>query len=166
MSLSAHQSAKMENDEWLTPPEIMAKLGAFDLDPCSPINRPWPTAAQHYTIIDNGLMQPWEGRVWCNPPFGREAVKWLRRMAAHGNGIALIPARTETAMFYETVWGVADAVLFIQGRPHFHRVDGSRAPFNSGAPICLVAYGKANARALLASGLGHVVPASMFAGAV
>ena len=147
----------MKNDEWLTPPDIVQSLGEFDLDPCSPINRPWPTAAQHLTIKDDGLMHEWHGRVWCNPPFGREAVKWLRRMAAHGNGIALIPARTETAMFYETVWSCANAVLFIKGRPHFHYVDGRRAPFNSGAPICLVAYGAANAQALESSGLGKVV---------
>lgn len=164
MGLSAHQSPVMQNDEWLTPPDIMAKLGTFDLDPCSPINRPWPTASRHYTIEDDGLSQPWAGRVWCNPPFGREAVKWMRKMVSHGDGIVLIPARTETAMFYETVWGVADAVLFIKGRPHFHRVDGVRASFNSGAPICLVAYGKRNAQALLASGLGYVVPASLFGG--
>lgn len=156
MSLSAHQSANMKNDEWLTPPEILNALGAFDLDPCSPINRPWPTASAHYTVEDDGLSKPWHGRVWCNPPFGREAVKWLRRMAEHGNGIALIPARTETAMFYECVWGVCDAVLFIKGRPHFHFVDGRRADFNSGAPICLVAYGAANRDALIASGLGFV----------
>ncbi len=156
MSLSAHQSARMKNDEWLTPPEILRALGSFDLDPCSPINRPWPTAGAHYTIEDDGLSRAWHGRIWCNPPFGREAVKWLRRMAEHGNGIALIPARTETAMFYECVWGASDAVLFIKGRPHFHFVDGRRAQFNSGAPICLVAYGAANRDALIASGLGFV----------
>ena len=158
MSLSAHQSAAMKSDEWLTPPEVLSRLGAFDLDPCSPINRPWPTATHHFTVEDDGLAWPWDGRVWCNPPFGREAVKWMRRMAEHGNGIALIPARTETEMFYETVWGRADAVLFMKGRPHFHRVDGSRASFNSGAPICLVAYGLSNVVALEASGLGVVVP--------
>ena len=81
----------------------------------------------------------------------------MRRMAEHGDGIALIPARTETAMFYETVWPRANAVLFVKGRPHFHTVDGARAPFNSGAPICLIAYGRANVDALVASGLGHVV---------
>lgn len=158
MSLSAHQSARMQNDEWLTPPEIVGALGPFDLDPCAPIVRPWDTAARHLTIHDDGLASPWIGRVWCNPPFGREAVKWLRRMVQHGNGIALIPARTETAMFYECVWGGADAVLFVQGRPHFHYVDGRRAPFNSGAPICLVAYGIANVVALDRSGLGVVLP--------
>ncbi|WP_454751631.1 DNA N-6-adenine-methyltransferase [Cupriavidus necator] len=150
----------MKNDEWLTPPEIVRALGTFDLDPCAPIVRPWDTAANHYTIEDDGLAQAWHGRVWCNPPFGREAVKWLRRMAEHGNGIALIPARTETAMFYECVWGIADAVLFLKGRPHFHFVDGRRADFNSGAPICLVAYGEDNAEALRASGLGFYVVSS------
>lgn len=154
MTLSSHQSARMKNDEWLTPPEIVRACGEFDLDPCAPILRPWDTARQHFTIEDDGLAQRWHGRVWCNPPFGREAIKWLRRMAEHGNGIALIPARTETVMFYETVWGAADAVLFIQGRPHFHYVDGRRAVANSGAPICLVAYGGDNVDALRASGLG------------
>ncbi|WP_440030114.1 DNA N-6-adenine-methyltransferase [Chromobacterium amazonense] len=149
----------MKNDEWLTPPEILRPLGPFDLDPCAPILRPWPTAAKHFTVLDDGLAQPWAGRVWLNPPFGREAVKWLRRMAEHGNGIALIPARTETNMFFESVWGSADAVLFLKGRPHFHYVDGQRAAFNSGAPICLVAYGHSNAETLAATGLGHVVPA-------
>lgn len=157
MSLSGHQSARMKNDEWLTPPEILAVLGAFDLDPCAPITRPWPTASEHYTVEDDGLSKEWHGRVWCNPPFGREAVKWLRRMRDHGNGIALIPARTETAMFYETVWGCADGVLFVRKRPHFHHVDGTRAPFNSGAPIALVAYGAPNLDALLRSGLGFTV---------
>jgi hypothetical protein len=40
MSLSGHQSARMKNDEWLTPPEIIHALGLFSLDPCAPINRP------------------------------------------------------------------------------------------------------------------------------
>lgn len=158
MSLSTHQK-NGGHDEWLTPPDILATLGRFDLDPCAPVIRPWETASQHFTIKDNGLMQPWAGRVWCNPPFGREEIHWLRKLAVHGNGIALIPARTETVMFYETVWQVADAVLFIKGRPHFHTVDGKRAPFNSGAPICLVAYGVQNALALERSGLGRVVAA-------
>lgn len=156
MSLSGHQSARMKNDEWLTPPEIIASLGAFDLDPCAPVVRPWDTAKDHYTIADDGLSKPWHGRVWMNPPFGQEAIKWMRRLRDHGNGIALIPARTETRMFYECVWGQADGILWLQGRPHFHFVDGKRADFNSGAPICLVAYGQANLKALIQSGLGFV----------
>ena len=156
MSLSAHQSAAMKSADWLTPPEILNVLGEFDTDPCCPPCMPWQTAPIMYA--SHGLEKEWLGRVWCNPPFGREAIDWLRRMAKHCNGIALIPARTETEMFYECVWGGADAVLFIKGRPHFHRIDGSRAPFNSGAPICLVAYGMSNVVALVKSGLGVVLP--------
>ena len=64
MSLSAHQSAAMKNDEWLTPPEIVRACGQFDLDPCAPIVRAWDTAARHFTVEDDGLAQPWGGRVW------------------------------------------------------------------------------------------------------
>lgn len=159
MGLSSHQSSRMKNDEWLTPPEILGALGEFDLDPCAPITRPWDTAKQHYTKDDDGLSKSWFGRVWCNPPFGREGIKWLKKLRDHGNGIALIPARTETEMFYECVWGHANGILFIKGRPHFHYVDGMRAPFNSGAPICLVAYGLENAASLLGSRLGRAVVA-------
>lgn len=158
MSLSSHQK-NGGHDEWLTPPEIVKALGRFDLDPCSPIERPWDTADKHYNVMDNGLAQEWRGRVWLNPPFGREAVRWLRKLVAHRNGIALIPARTETAMFYECIWNTAQAICFIKGRPHFHYVDGRRAPANSGAPICLVAYGTENVYALNRAKLGKVVAA-------
>jgi hypothetical protein len=151
--MGSHQSANMKNDEWLTPPEIIRALGEFDLDPCAPVNRPWPMAREHYTVLDNGLMLPWEGRVWCNPPYGREAEEWLARLAGHGNGIALIFARTETEMFFSQVWNKAHAVLFIQGRLFFHYVDGRKAEANSGAPSCLIAYGADNVKALEESGI-------------
>lgn len=157
MSMGGHQSAAMLKDEWLTPPHILNRLGGFDLDPCSPINRPWDTAVLHYDIKDDGLSQLWFGRVWCNPPYGLEAAQWLDRMAQHGNGIALIFARTETRMFFDHVWKRADAVCFIEGRLHFHHVDGTRAKANSGAPSCLVAYGKSNVVALRQAELGVVV---------
>ena len=143
---------------WLTPPEIIAALGRFDLDPCAaPEPRPWPTADRHITLPANGLNIEWQGRVWCNPPFGRHTEAWLARMADHGNGIALAFARTETAMFQRYVWPRADAVMFLAKRPHFCRPDGSRATGNSGGPICLIAYGWNNVAALMESGLEGAV---------
>ena len=130
-------------------------LGRFDLDPACPKKMPWPTA--DIMLSKGGLEAEWSGRVWLNPPFGNQAAAWLRKLRDHGNGIALIPARTETNMFYESVWGHASAVCFIKGRPHFHRPNGSRARFNSGAPITLIAYGKRNAKVLARSGLGIVL---------
>lgn len=42
--MGSHQSARMKNDEWLTPPHVLKALGEFDLDPCAPITRPWEIA--------------------------------------------------------------------------------------------------------------------------
>lgn len=142
MSMGGHQSARMGKDEWLTPPEIIEVLGPFDLDPCAPINRPWPTAAKHFTVEDDGLAQSWAGRVWMNPPYGSEVEAWMNRLATHGQGTALIFARTETEAFHRTVWQRADAVLFLHGRLYFHHVSGQRASANAGAPSVLVAYGE------------------------
>lgn len=153
MSMGGHQSASAMKDEWLTPPSIISDLGEFDLDPCAPIDRPWNMADLHYTVKDNGLSLPWFGRVLCNPPYGLEAARWLERLADHGNGIALIFARTETRMFFDHVWSKASALLFIEGRLYFHHVDGSRAKANAGAPSVLVAYGYENRAALKSSGI-------------
>jgi hypothetical protein len=143
----------MKNDEWLTPPEILEALGPFDLDPCAPVNRPWPMASRHYTIQDDGLMKPWEGRIWLNPPYGLQAERWLRRLAEHANGIALIFARTETEAFFSQVWKRATGLLFIRGRLTFYRADGTKAKANGGAPSVLIAYGAENARRLEYSGI-------------
>jgi len=141
MPIGSHQSARMLNDEWLTPPEIIEDLGPFDLDPCSPIDRPWPTAKKHFTIEDNGLLQNWSGFVWCNPPYGLKAARWLERMSMHNNGIALIFARTETRMFFKYVWNKATSLLFLEGRIFFYDVKGNEASANAGAPSVLVGYG-------------------------
>ncbi len=148
--MGGHQSARGSKDEWLTPPEIVADLGPFDLDPCAPISRPWPTADRHFTIKDNGLMQRWTGRVWCNPPYGNKAKRWISRLAEHGRGTALIFARTETETFHPWVWEYATAIFFMEGRLNFHHVDGTQSEHNAGAPSVLVAYGDGDADRLQA----------------
>jgi hypothetical protein len=142
------------HDEWLTPPEIIEALGQFDLDPCAPTQatRPWSMAHRHYSVEDNGLMMPWYGRIWCNPPYGRETFVWLNKLAEHGDGIALIFARTETRGFHTEIWDKADAVFFFKGRLKFHKVTGEQGN-TANAPSCLVAYGQNNVRALRHSGL-------------
>lgn len=149
--IGSRQSAAALKEEWLTPPHLLQRLGPFDLDPCAPENPPWKLAEHTYTIFDDGLKQPWHGRVWLNPPYGSKTDAWLARLAEHGNGIALIFARTETEMFFERVWSKADALLFLRGRLHFHHVNGQRAAANSGAPSVLVAYGDNNVECLWAA---------------
>jgi len=135
------------NDEWLTPPEIIKSLGEFDIDPCTPINRPWDTAKIHYNKNDDGFTKEWHGRVWCNPPYGRQTFEWINKLAAHGNGMTLIFARTETLGFHQEVWDKADAIFFFKGRLKFHYVDGTQGQC-ANAPSCLVAYGKNNIEAI------------------
>lgn len=149
----------MITDTWLTPPGIIQALGVFDLDPCTPDVMPWETARVRYTIKENGLASPWFGRVWLNPPYGREAAKWLNKMTTHNNGVALIFARTETKDFFRYVWDQADGLLFIKGRLFFHHAGGTKAKANAGAPSVLIGYGRQNANCLESCGIpGKYVP--------
>lgn len=155
-----HQNGADTSDVWLTPRRILDPLGPFDLDPCTPPEQPWPTAARRYTEADNGLIKPWEGRVWMNPPYSRPAYsQFMARMAEHDWGIALIFARTETRDFFAHVWESASGLLFLKGRVAFHRPDGSLGIGNSGAPSVLCAYGIEDADILASCGLaGAFVP--------
>lgn len=147
-------------NEWLTPPELIKSLGQFDLDPCAPVEekRPWATANKHYDISQDGLKMPWVGRVWCNPPYETKlAAAFLEKCLNHGNAIALIFARTETANWFNYIWGKADCVLFVKGRLTFYHANGNKAVCSAGAPSALIAYGKENAQALLKSNLGYCV---------
>lgn len=123
-----YQRAPTGKDEWLTPPEIIKSLGEFDLDPCSPINRPRPTARHHLTIEDNGLIKPWHGRVWCNPPYERRTIaKWIGRCVEHRNVTFLVFAaptprfsvrslKTRTSLSSSTVASASATSQDVPGR--------------------------------------------------
>lgn len=152
--IGGHQKAVGDTQTWLTPPNIIKSLGEFDLDPCTPIFRPWDTAKKHYNELDNGLIQPWDGRVWLNPPYDRYVIdKWLSKMADHANGIALIFARTETKFFHNWVFPFAESILFIKDRLHFHDLNGIRSKSNSGAPSVLISYSEYDSLMIENSGI-------------
>lgn len=135
--------------DWITPPEILDALGPFDTDPCASIQQPWRTAATMYTSVDDGLTQPWTGRVWLHPPHGPDVDRWLIRMSEHRHGTALLFACTDSAEWHEHIWPNASAILFLRGRWHFHQpMTGKRFPTATGTPIALVAYGDTDATAL------------------
>ena len=127
--------------EWSTPPDLFAELDAefhFDLDAASTDEN--ALCERHYTKEDDGLAQPWDGNVWCNPPYGREIGKWVRKAAESDGGgvvVCLVPARTDTAWWHDWVVGHATEVRFIRGRLKF---GGSKsgAPF----PSAVVVYDK------------------------
>jgi len=161
-----HESTHNESVEWYTPREIFTALGIyFDLDPCSPGKQivSWIPAGVHYTIKDNGLMLPWFGNVFMNPPYGQDTPKWFKRLAKHDNGIGLVFARTDTQWFHDYV-PLANAICFIKGRVQFVKpcnaieyAAGLHWPKGGcGAASMLVAFGQHNVKAFLRSNLGPV----------
>lgn len=165
MSIGGHQNAAAASTTWLIPKPIIDALGgwqSFDLDPCAAPNpRPWFTAWHMNAESDgDGLAMEWEGRVWLNPPYTSAKIEdWLRKLADHGDGTAIIFARTETEAFQRQVWKRAHGLLFLEGRLHFHYPDGTRAAHNAGAPSVLCAYGQDDMDRLAACDLaGAFVP--------
>ncbi|WP_291365323.1 DNA N-6-adenine-methyltransferase [Acetobacter sp. UBA5411] len=120
-----------KSDEWFTPPEIFDALNCqFDLDVAQPSEgRAFLSVPcrQFLTKVDDGLVAPWSGFVWMNPPFGGRngVVRWLDRFVAHGNGIALVNALTSSGWFQDFSPKM-DALIFPRGKTRFVRPDGSR----------------------------------------
>jgi hypothetical protein len=146
---------RRSSDEWYTPPAVFDALGlTFDLDPAAPIGGvPWIPASRHFARREDGLSQPWSGRVWLNPPYGRQTPCWLQKLAAHGDGVALVFARTDTAWF-QRIAAEATALCFTRGPLRFHRPDGT-AGDTAPSPSLVIAFGLACAIGLAESGLGR-----------
>lgn len=154
-----HESSVNQSQEWFTPPEMFEALGlTFDLDPCSPgQGKSFVPARRVLTKEDDGLTTPWGDpattMVFMNPPYGRLTAPFMRKFAEHGNGIALVFARTDTKWFQESA-GEADVVCFISGRVRFFKGNTTDRAGTPGAGSMLVAYGREAADAVLNSGLG------------
>jgi phage N-6-adenine-methyltransferase len=69
-----------KTDMWATPQDFFDMLDSefgFTLDACAV--RENAKCAAYYTPQQDGLSQPWPGRVWCNPPYGREIGRWVKK---------------------------------------------------------------------------------------
>jgi hypothetical protein len=155
--MSLHELGKPQSIEWYTPPELFDALELrFDMDVASPLDGPvpWVPAERFVTPDENGLVARWEGRVWCNPPFGRSLALFAHRMAEHGDGVMIMPARTETRMWQATA-PRASAVTFVRDRLRFIRSDGFRG--RAGYATILMAFGQDCADALEHADLGWTV---------
>ena len=131
---------------WNTPTALLESLysvfGKFDLDPCSPSKNPrlapvW--AKVRFTPEDDGLALPWHGRVFLNPPYGREIGRWTNKARTEVESenaqtvVAVLPARTDTNWWHNDVASCAE-VLFLRGRLSFGD-SGQCAPFPSAIAV-------------------------------
>lgn len=156
--MAEHEPPIGQSDEWYTPPEIFHALGLrFDLDPCSQ----WPPqvpARIIYTKEQDGLVCPWWGTVFMNPPFGGRHghVPWLKKFLNHGNGVAIVRAYTSSDWWHEHIAPRAETLLFPRGKTKFVRPDGSIGK-SPGHSIALIGMGAVANKALEQSGLGWFI---------
>lgn len=118
-----------KSDHWSTPPETYAALDRefrFNFDPC-PLNANF-----------DGLLVPWRGRVFVNPPYSNISAFLAKARQELGRGasvcVFLIPARTDTKWFHEYIYNKSE-IRFIKGRLKFGDSKNS-APFPS--MICIL----------------------------
>lgn len=99
-----------ETAEHYTPKSILdavvACMGAIDLDPCSNPGKANVPARTRYRPPDDGLSKTWRGRVFMNPPYGKDIRLWVEKLRAEHveartvtQAIALVPSRTDTEWF-------------------------------------------------------------------
>lgn len=131
-----------KNLNWCTPQDFFNELNRefhFTLDAAATDKT--AKCQKYYTPETDGLKNPWNlaggGSIFCNPPYGREIGKWVRK--AHEEAqrgatvVMLIPARTDTSYSHDYIYGKAE-VRFIRGRLKFTDDSGKQfaaAPFPS-----------------------------------
>ena len=127
-------------DDWETPDYIFNMLDDefhFTLDPCC--TKENAKCQKHYTKMEDGLKQSWEGEtVFVNPPYSRKTKDnpgqeaWIKKCyeeSKNATVVMLIPARTDTKAFHEYIYGKAE-IRFLRGRIKFKGANNA-APFPS-----------------------------------
>lgn len=140
--MNVHFSSDIQT--WETPDDFFNRLNSiynFTLDSCAEPET--AKVSNYYSIEQDALIHDWKGVVWCNPPYGREQVKFIHKALSehkkHGSTIVLlIPARPDTRIWQEVIFKNASKVCFVKGRLKFGNSKHS-APF----PCAVVVFGTA-----------------------
>ena len=145
---------------WQTPRDLIdailqaAGRSEFDLDPCSPTSDGPVPATVRWTETDDGLARPWRGLVFVNPPYSRALPRWVAKCATEADAgavvVGLVPSRTDTRWWHDSVAGQAD-VIMLKGRLRFGGGQHS-APF----PSALIVWGDTQ----LADRIARALPGS------
>jgi len=129
-----------KSDLWSTPQDFFAEMerrfGPFDLDVCATTSN--AKCPRFFSPKEDGLKQPWRGRCWMNPPFGRPLIQWVRKAwessLEGAMVVCLLPVRTDTKWWHDYVKPHAATIEFVRGRLRF---GGAKycAPFASAVVV-------------------------------
>lgn len=120
--------------EWFSPPQLFEELNRefhFTLDPCSPVDEQYRLPVNnHFTVVDNGLILPWYGRVYVNPPWGWHLTsRWVEKAHLESRRdevevvVGFLPAQVDADWFHDHVLGRTE-IRFLRGRPKMFNRDG------------------------------------------
>lgn len=132
------------SDGWYTPRPIIEKaravMGGIDTDPATcAAAQALVGAATWYTQTENGLMQPWAGRVWLNPPYSAP-TKWVDRLLTFYRTGDVTQALVLTNAYTETGWWQRLAregvMLFFAGRLEFWHPEKEGGRNRMGQTLC------------------------------
>jgi hypothetical protein len=160
-----HYTKLTGNPEYYTPPHIvgMARnvMGKIDLDPASnELAQRWIGAETFYTKEQNGLIKPWFGNVWLNPPYDKPSVGAFIDKAIHSpitQMVMLLNNITETS-YGQKIMKFSDLICFPKGRIRFITEDGVQSKMPShGQMILYKGQNKERFTNTFGSGFGIVV---------
>jgi len=141
------------SDDYYTPKWIFDALGVhFDLDVACPPQGPLHTpCSAYYTQETDGLLSPWRGNVFMNPPYSK-ATPWVKKFMAHKNGIALLPMAK--SQWFNDIWNDCEGITVLPYKLIFEHADKLKGSIF--LPAMLAAYGTANVKALNNSKISRV----------
>jgi len=137
-TITARGTLGRRQNEWYTPHNVIerarAVLGVIDCDPAScAYAQQTVKARQYFDKHQNGLAQPWHGRVWLNPPYAPPLInKFVAKLLAEWDARRVDACLMLTHNYSDSSWfhdaaACADAICFTQGRIAFYDPNGAPA---------------------------------------